>query len=179
MRKFTPLLVALLVGCGTDTEPPAPSPTGPVTSEATDGGVTLTLTAERNSYSADEEIEVGATLASAGEDARILFGSGHPVGFSVTRVEDGLTSGHPAFTLDCASHEIGPEPVAYPFTKSGGVEEEGPNAAFHRAYFFGGRALQLPAGTWRIEATTSLTAGPECGGAPLDLATAIEVFVGD
>ena len=175
-----PLVLALgLFGCGTDTDPPVPPPPGSVISEATDEGVTLTLTAERSSYVADEEIVVEATLASAGGNALILFGSGHPVGFSVTRTEDGLTSGHPAFTLDCASHEIGSEPVAYPFTKSGGVEEEGPNAAFHRAYFFGDRALQLPPGTWRIEATTSLTAGSECGGVPLDLATVIEVVVSD
>jgi hypothetical protein len=121
MCRFTPLVVvALLVGCGTDPEPPAPPPPAPAASKATDEGVTITLTAERSSYAADEEIAVEATLASAGGNALVLFGSGHPVGFSVTRAEDGLTSGHPAFTLDCASHEVGPEPVAYPFTKSGG-----------------------------------------------------------
>ena len=178
MRWFVPLVGLVVVACGSDAQRSMEARPGPLRDEVAAGGVVLTLTAERGTYASDEVIGIEATMASADGQPVVLSGSGHPVGFSVTRLEDGLTSGEPAFTADCQRHEIR-EPVTHPFAKSGGIEDQGPNAEFHRAYFFGGPELRLPVGTWRIEASTALTIGRDCRGNALGLTPAVEVVVTD
>jgi hypothetical protein len=157
----------------------APSFAPPV-GEADGAGFTLTITAGEARVAAGQEIHVGATLAHGEPGDVTLTGSGSGVVFfSVTRVEDGLTSGPPVHTDDCAVHEIPPgDGVTVPFAKSGGFSPDDPNADFLEIYF-ADPALSLPAGTWRIEATTSATIGEGCIGEPLDLAASVEVVVSD
>lgn len=157
-----------------------PGPTAPELASGTvsEQGMTLSVTAEPAVVAAGAPIEVEATVTNDGDAPIELSGSGSGfVFFSVTRIEDGLTSGEPAVTDDCAPHVVPVgEPIVVPFAKSGGWSEDDPNAAFLRTYF-ADPELTLPAGTWRIDVSTAATIGQGCVGEPLDLETALLVTV--
>ena len=157
-----------------------PGPTAPDLSSGTVSGhgMTLTVTAEPAVLSAGAPIEVEAVVTNDGAEPIVLSGSGSGfVFFSVTRVEDGLTSGPPGMTSDCVQHVMAPgEPNVVPFSKSGGWSEDDPNAAFLRTYF-SEPELSLPSGTWRIDVMTAATIGEGCVGEPLDLELALIVTV--
>ncbi len=142
--------------------------------------MTLTLEAESGRVTAGEEIRIVATLEHDELGDVTVFGSGSgPVFFSVTRHEDGLTSGPPAHTDDCVVHTLpAGRPTTFPFFKSGGYSDEDANADFLEIYF-ADPALTLPAGTWRIDATTYGWLGESCSGEAFDLATSIEIVVTD
>jgi hypothetical protein len=182
MKRFAlATMLAALAACG-----PAPSASdrepsfGEPTAETSADGFTLTLAADVPQVRAGHEIAVTATLGHDQERDVVLSGSGSGVVFfSVTRREDGLTSGPPVHTDDCARHVLAAgAPVTIPFSKSGGYSPDDPNADFLEIYF-ADPALSLPAGTWRIDAVTHAWIGEGCTGEPLELAASVEVVVTD
>lgn len=186
-RRAIALLALLLAACSAMPAPSdAPASIGPLPSaappsaRATVGGITLTLEAQSGPVTAGDEIAVWATLEHDRPGDLTVFGSGSGiVFFSVTRLEDGLTSGPPVHTDDCATHILpAGGRTTIPFFKSGGFSPEDPNADFLEIYF-GESELSLPAGTWRIDATTYGWLGEWCSGDTLDIATSIEVVVGE
>jgi hypothetical protein len=178
------LVIAILIvasGCGAPLETSETPPSlGPLEGEAREAGFRLSVRAEEGRVRTGDEIHVTATFGHDRDRDVTLSGSGSGVVFfSVTRVEDGLTSGPPAHTDDCVIHVIpAGEPVTVPFAKSGGFSPEDPNADF-LALYFSDLALSLPAGTWRIEATSSARVGEGCTGDLLELAASVEVRVTD
>jgi hypothetical protein len=180
-------LVAVLVAACSQSPTPTPlgshlqpGPTAPELAAGTVSGqgMRLSATAEPAVVAAGERIDVEATVANDGADPIVLSGSGSGfVFFSVTRVEDALTSGPPVWTDDCVPHVIPPgEPNVIPFAKSGGWSEGDPNAAFLRTYF-SEPELSLPSGTWRIDVTVHGNIGDGCTGPAVDLELALIVTV--
>lgn len=179
----------LLVACSiaptpTAIAPPdAPGPSVPelASGTVTEDGITLSVTAEPAVVAAGDRIEVEAALEHDRPGPLIVSGSGSGiVFFSVTRLEDGLTSGPPGMTLDCARHELpAGEPLIVPFSKSGGYNPEDPNAADFLERYFADRALTLPPGAWRIDVTTQGLLGEGCDGPPLQLEVSLVVTVTD
>ncbi|MGZ8563458.1 MAG: hypothetical protein ACXWWU_07545 [Candidatus Limnocylindria bacterium] len=188
MQRLVPsvLLTLVMAACSlTPTPTPLgsgtqPGPTAPELAAGTVSGhgMTLSATAEPAVVAAGEPISVEAVVTNDGAEPIVLSGSGSGfVFFSVTRVEDGLTSGPPGMTMDCAQHVLAPgEPTVVPFSKSGGFSPDDPNAAFLRTYF-ADPELTLPSGTWRIDVSTAATIGGGCTGPQLDLALALLVTV--
>ena len=159
-----------------------PSPSTPqlASGTVTRHGLTLTAIAEPATVAAGEVIDVTATLTNDGPADLELSGSGSGiVFFSVMRLEDGLGSGPPISTGDCAPHVMeADEPLVVPFQKSGGFSPGDENAEFMELYN-SSPELTLPAGTWRIDVTTSGNIGPGCTGELLDLALELIVTVTD
>lgn len=157
-----------------------PGPTAPELASGTVSGhgMTLAVTAAPVVVVAGAPIEVEATVTNDGGEPIELSGSGSGfVFFSVTRIEDGLTSGEPVMTDDCAPHVVPVgEPIVVPFAKSGGWSEDDPNAGFLRTYF-SEPELTLPSGTWRIDVSTAATIGQGCIGDSLDLGISLIVTV--
>ena len=149
-------------------------------SQVTEGGITLAASVDPAIAAAGEEINVLAELSHDQPGPLVVSGSGSGiVFFSVTRLEDGLSSGTPLANSDCAQHELPPgEPIVVPFSKSGGWSEEDPNADFLTT-FFSEPELTLPPGTWRIDITTSATLGDGCTGEQLGHELALTVTVTD
>jgi hypothetical protein len=133
-----------------------------------EAGITLAAVAEPAVVRAGEVINVTAELSHDRPEPLVVSGSGMGiVFFSVTRVEDGLTSGPAVSTGDCARHELpAGEVVTVPFSKSGGWSPDDPNAAFMETYH-SQPELTLPPGTWRIDISTSGNVGDMCDGEPL------------
>jgi hypothetical protein len=137
------------------------------------------VTAEPAVVTVGDPIEVEAVLTHDRPGQLVLLGSGSGiVFFSVTRLEDGLTSGPPGWRLDCRDHTLpAGEPTVVPFSKSGGIIPDDPNADFLETYF-ADPTLSLPPGTWRIDVTTGATTlARACGGPELDLALSLVVTV--
>ena len=181
------LLVAgtagLLAAC--DTAALSPSEVPPSTPElaagqVTEAGITLAATADPAIVTSGEEITVVVELSHDRSEPLVVSGSGGGiVGFSVTRVDDGLSSGPSVSSSDCARHELpADEPTVIPFAKSGGWSEDDPNAGFLRTYF-SEPELTLPPGTWRIDITTSGMLGEGCIGEPFGHELALMVTVTD
>ena len=171
MRRPVALVIALTLPLSACSSTPTPTPPGsgtqpgPTAPELASGtvsghGMTLSVTAEPAVVRAGAPIEVEAVVTNDGAGPIVLSGSGSGlVFFSVTRVDDGLTSGPPGMTLDCVQHVMAPgEPNVVPFSKSGGWSDDDPNAAFLRIYF-AEPELTLPSGTWRIDVTTAADRG--------------------
>lgn len=179
MGRFASLLpvTLLLVACSAA---PNPSPSVPELASGTVSGhgMTLSAAAEPAVVAAGQPISVEATVTNDGAEPIVLSGSGSGfVFFSVTRVEDGLTSGPPGMTADCVQHVLAPgEPTVVPFSKAGGFSPDDPNAAFLRTYF-SDPELTLPSGAWHIDVSTSATLGDGCVGPQLDLALTLLVTV--
>jgi len=168
------ILAALVVACSSA---PSPSET-PLRVVERGSGLTLAVTAERSVVAAGEEVVVGASLSHDQPEPVTISGSGTGLAFfSVTRLEDGLSSGPPVMTSDCVPHELpAGVPTDYPFAKSGGWSPDDPNAEFMELYN-SDPALTLPPGTWRIDVTAVGTIGEGCAGETLDLAASIEIDV--
>lgn len=177
LRLLVAGLAIVLTACSSSPGP-TPSVRELSSGEVSDSGVTMRVTVEPAVVGTGEPIEVETLLEVDGRDALLVTGSGSGiVGFSVTRIEDGLTSGPPASSGDCARHLLrADEPMVVPFTKSGGWSPDDPNADFLRAYF-AEPELTLPPGTWRIDAAVQATIGEDCTGQPLDLSLGLLVTV--
>ena len=135
----------------------------PVTATGADASFRLTLEAGQDRYRAGQEIDVVATLTYLGPaDGVVVRGSSHDlIGFAV-KSDDWAIAVDPAFTTDCAPHDMKRNvPVPYPFAKSGGYSPGEPLARFYAAYF-ADSSLRLPAGTWTITAAGSWYVG-DCG----------------
>ena len=147
-----------------------------VSETVTEGDFTLAATAEPATAVAGAPIEVNAVLTHDRPDPVIVSGSGSGiVFFSVTREEDGLSSGPPEGTGDCVARSLAAETVV-PFFPSGGYSADDPNADFKKAYQRSPE-LRLPAGTWRIDVATFASLGEGCSGPPLDLQVSLTVVV--
>lgn len=181
------LVAVLLVACSA--APPTPTPLGsgshpgPTAPELASGtvsgqGMTLSVSAEPAVVAAGQAIEVGAVLTNDGAERMIVGGPGSGiVFFSVTRLEDGLSSGPPVMEDDCTPHEFRPgQPVAFPFKKSGASTDEDRDADFRRSYFADPQ-LRLPPGAWTIDVSTAGVIGDRCRGEPLDLKISLVVTV--
>ena len=172
----------MLAACTAAPSPSAVLPSTPelAAGQVTEAGITLAATADPAVVAAGEEINVVAELSHDLAEPLVVSGSGGGiVFFSVTRVEDGLSSGPSVSSSDCVRHELpAGEPTVIPFAKSGGWSEDDPNAGFLRTYF-AEPELTLPAGTWRIDITTSGMLGEGCSGQPLGHELALMVTVTD
>ena len=188
-HRLTLMLSApLLVACSVTPTPTAigpPDEPGPSASELTTGtvtedGITLAVSAEPAVVAAGVPIDVEAVITHDRPDALVVSGSGSGiVSFSVTRLEDGLTSGPSAMTGDCARHQLpAGAPTVVPFSKSGGYSPDDPNADFLDIYF-SRPELTLPLGTWQVDVATHGSLGEGCGGPPLDLTVSVVVTVTD
>lgn len=175
-----------LAACATS---PAPTPIGPsvapglstpelASGTVTEGDITLAATAEPVVVRAGQPIQVEAVLTHDQPEPLVVSGSGSGiVFFSVTRVEDGLTSGPPVMTSDCGRHELpAGEPLVVPFFKSGGYSPGDPNAEFMETYN-ATPDLTLPAGTWQIDVMAHGTLGEGCDGQQLRHALSLVVTV--
>jgi len=159
---------------------PTPSTPELAAGTVTEQGITLAVAARPAVVPAGQPIEVEATLTHDGPEPLVVSGSGSGiVFFSVTRLEDGLSSGPPAMEGDCARHELrAGEPLVVPFSKSGGYGPDDPNAEFMELYF-ADPDLTLPAGSWRIDVTVSGQLGEGCEGEPLGHEISLVVTVTD
>ena len=172
------ILVVALVAC---TAEPEPTPVVPpaVAAEAVLNGLSLSAVAAAGTVVSGEVIEITASLAPIEPEPLELTGAvSGLVGFSVTRLEDGLTTGPPETGLDCKAYVLTQEePLVVPFAKSGGFSPDDPNADFMEAYF-ADPELILPPGTWRIDVRAVGHLGHECGGDALtDLTISLVVIV--
>lgn len=163
------------VGSGT-----VPGPTDPqlASGVATQDDFTLSVMAMPAVAATNEVIEVTGSITNRGPEPMTVSGPGSGVVFfSVTRLEDGVSSGPPVIEGDCAPHEFPPgEPVDFAFKKSGAFTDEDTDAGFRRSYF-ADTELRLPSGTWRIDVRTAGVIGDACRGEPLDLELSLIVTV--
>jgi hypothetical protein len=108
---------ALLGGCAATA--PTPSVAEAIAGTVSDRCVTLEATAEKAAVHAGEPILVEASLTNDTPEPIILAGSGDGlVVFTVTRQEDGLTSGPPLLHLSCATYSFASgERMDIPFEK--------------------------------------------------------------
>lgn len=160
-------------------EPTGPTISGdPVMEEDSDDSFRLTLEVDQDRYRAGQEIAAMATLTYLGPgDTIVARGSSNPglIGFAVEG-DDPRIRITPAFTTDCAPHEMTRGvAVEYPFAKSGGYSPDEPLASFYEAYF-DSSDLRLPAGTWTITAGGSWYVG-DCGDELHQLSASVTVVI--
>ena len=154
-----------------------------VTASSTDGTFTLTIASPRDHYVAGDPIEASATIEYVGAIPKIQV-SGTPgvPGFGVEQV-GGPNHASPAYRLSCVAYAFANgQPVAFPFSKSGGFTPDDPSAEFMKAYLniaadHPDPILRLPAGTWRIFADMNLTEGECAGSTNHHLEAAITIVV--
>ena len=141
----------------------------------TEGGVTLFATADPARAVVGAPIDVSAVLTHDRAGPLIFLGSGSGiVFFSVTRKEDGLSSGPALMTLDCSRHEFARPRLSCRSSRA--YCSGDPNAEFMQAYQQASE-LTLPAGTWRIDVATAGSLGEGCTGPRLDLQVSLTVVV--
>jgi hypothetical protein len=167
------LLTAALALAGCDM---LPGGAGPVARDA-DQSFELLLRVGSTRYTANQPIDVSATLSYLGPEAGIdLVGSGSGlIGFTAKQLDGRLdiTGGH---TDDCRTYRLDrAQPMVVPYAKSGGWSNDDPDAAFYRA-FFADPVFRLPRGRWQISATAAFTVG-ECGGPSHALDAAVTIVV--
>lgn len=166
-------LSACSAGGGSSASPasaqtPSPSESASISANATSGAFTLTLTAPRTTWSANEPIQVSATLAYAGEQASIgLTGSGSGlVAFGVKELTGRLEI-EGVQTADCRPYTLErATPLTVKFIKSGGFSEEDPDRDWKRQ-FIEDPLLRLPAGRWRVDAYSNFFEGTCAHDAPM------------
>ena len=169
-----------LSACRAGPSPSEVPPSAPelTAGQVTEGDITLAVTAEPVMVRAGQPIRVEAVLTHDQPEPLVVSGSGSGiVFFSVTRLEDGLTSGPPVMTSDCGRHELpAGKPLVVPFFKSGGYSPGDPNAEFMEIYN-ATPDLTLPVGTWQIDVTAHGTLGEGCAGQQLGHAVSLVVTV--
>lgn len=161
-----------------DASTPSAAAHGPP-SAATDGPFTLTLSAGRASYRADEPIDdIVAELVYAGGVSELTI-SGSGSGLVVFSTEELNGTRHQTGFQhdDCVPYAIqSDQPIREPFSKSGGYSADDPNRAYWEQYF-AERELRLPAGEWDMTAWSTLYEDGHCTGIRRDLRTTIRIAV--
>ena len=156
------------------------APIVPVVGSANDGTFRLDIRADADRYDPNDPIGVSATLTYLGPAATFTVGTSPDiVNFGVEEI-GGNRRVDPVWRLDCTSVTYKQDQgVDYPFVKSGGYDPSDPKDAFVRQYMndANGVQLRLPAGQWRIFATTDLMDGT-CPGAEHRLTASVTVVVG-
>ena len=151
----------------------------PILLERHDDGFRLALAVASDTFDAGQPIGIDATLTYEGpaERATVWASGSGVVSFGLRQLDGDLGMGA-AMTGDCAVHEfVRMDPVAIPYTKSGGYSADDPNAGFYRA-FFADQILRLPAGTWRITANAGGFLAPcEMDAPTLDITLEAEFVV--
>lgn len=183
---FSALVVVLVAACSQSPTPTPlgspiqPGPTAPelASGVARQGDLTLSVKGTPALVPTGQPIEVTAIITNTGAGPLTVGGPGSGVVFfSVTRLEDGVSSGPPVIEGDCAPHEFPPgEAVDFSFKKSGAFTDDDADARFRRSYF-ADPELRLPSGTWRIDVSTAGVIGDECRGEPFDLELSLIVTV--
>ena len=178
------LVVALVgfltIGCGASPSPHLPTAAPvqqPIQAEAADGEFRLILKADGARQPVGAPIALVTELHYIGPLPQVqLAGSGSGlVIVSMSQLDGPLEIGGAA-TADCQRYVIAPGlPMVRPYVKAGGWDEDGPNAAFYRA-FFADPLLRLPRGTWRVIATTEFFVG-DCPGPSHKLDAILELVV--
>lgn len=157
-----------------------PGPTAPelASGVATQGDFTLSVVVMPAVAATNQVIEVTGSITNGGPEPLTVSGPGSGVVFfSVTRLEDGVSSGPPVIEGDCTPHEFPTgEPVDFSFKKSGAFTDEDADAGFRRSYF-ADPELRLPPGTWRIDISTAGVVGEQCRGEPLEIELSLVVTV--
>ncbi len=135
LRNFVSAGRLFLAACTAAAPRPVGLPSTPdlAADRVTEGDITLVATAEPVVVRAGQPIQVEAVLTHDQPEPLVVSGSGSGiVFFSVTRVEDGLTSGPPVMSMDCGRHELpAGEPLVVPFFKSGGHSPGDPERRVH------------------------------------------------
>ena len=170
----------LAIGCGTAPSPDLPTAAPaqqPIQAEAADGEFRLVLKADGARHAAGAAIAMTTELQYLGPRPQVqLAGSGGGlVVVSLTQL-DGPLQIAGGGSDDCVKYTIAPgAPMVKPYVKNGGWDEDGPNAAFYRA-FFADPLLRLPRGTWRVIAMTEFSVG-DCPGPSHKLDAILELVV--
>ena len=137
------------------------------------------MSTPKATWSAEEAIDVGASLAYLGGQAEAtLFGSGDGVLFFSSEEVNGDRKMEAGWRESCGPHTIGPQqPITTAYRKSGGWVPEDPNAAFYQA-FFADPLFHLPRGQWKITALATFSFGNGCGqGRKVDLSASFTITV--
>jgi len=164
MRKFTVFILALVLmllpmGCKDASYPGNDAPSehaGADSSErveavSTANDFVLTLHADKDTYSTDEAIHIGATLEYVGQKEKITIWHGLPyIVFSITDGADFNVNGIIQTVLTSSVLYKG-EQYHFDYVKSGGYDPDAPDGAFWES-FFQEKELRLPAGTYTISA---------------------------
>jgi hypothetical protein len=167
------LLAAVLALAGCDMLPGA---AGPVVRD-TDESLELVLRLGSTRYTANQPIDLSATLVYLGPEAGIdLVGSGSGlISFSAEQLDGRLHIGGAA-TADCAPYRLDrARPMVVQYAKSGGWSNDDPDAAFYKA-FFADPIFRLPRGRWQISASAEFYMG-ECGGTSHTLGSEVTIVV--
>jgi hypothetical protein len=168
------LVVATAMVVAAQSEEMGVSPPSALADTATDASFELAITTPKATWSADEPIEVSATLAYLGQKEKRFVTSGGEtiVLFEIEQLDGPIDTGYSRDT-SCVRHRFARGDVkAYPFQKS--VGPFGDMAKFWRSWLRE-PDLGLPAGTYRVTAHAEY-GPPKCGEtANLDAAVTIEV----
>lgn len=181
------VIVATVGACAAEQPSPTaigsdvgPGPTDPelTSGVASQGDLSLSVAAMPAVAATGQPIMVTSSITNGGRQPLTVSGpSSGVVFFSVTRLQDGLSSGPPVVEGDCAPHEFPPgQPVIFPFKKSGAFTDDEADADFRRSYF-ADPALRLPSGTWRIDVSTAGVVGEQCRGEPFEIELSLVVIV--
>ena len=123
--------------------------TGEIFTAAEKNGFELKLYADKDTYTADEEIHIRATLEYKGPADTVTVWHGLPyIGFWISDGGDFETGGATLTVLTSTELEKGML-YEFPYKKSGGYSENDPDADFWRA-FYAEDALKLPTGTYTV-----------------------------
>ena len=143
-------LAGALAACAGPAAPSIYRPSASPAAKVRSGEFALEISSPRDTWQADEPIQVQATLIYSGPGTTTIYGpEPDPLSFGVREI--GGTREMAAFlTYYGAPLQIGPEPLVGEYRKSGGWSPgDDPNEAFYEA-FFAEPEFRLPPGRWEV-----------------------------
>ena len=181
------LACAVVATTGCSTAPPS-GPIGgpslgpsdapaPVVASARDGPFSLELRAPHPRWKAGQPIDVGVRLAYDGPGSEVtVHGSGSGLVLPSLRQLDGRLNMGASGQADCVPYTLQRGQNEIAFAHSIVYPGDDPDAAIYQAYA-ADPLLHLPAGTWRITASSGFNEGPGCGGTWRKLTAEITIVV--